>query len=126
MILLIILIGIITGISIGLLGVGSGAILIPSLTLFAGIPLKEAICVGLFLQSIPQTIPGFLLYYKKGYFKMHNSVILLISSFIGISIGSYINYSDMISEKHLYCVLSIFLVLSGLYMYYSKVLMSDK
>ena len=99
---------------------------IPSLTLFAGIPLKEAICVGLFLQSIPQTIPGFLLYYKKGYFKMHNSVILLISSFIGISIGSYINYSNMISEKHLYCLLSVFLVLSGMYMYYAKVLMCDK
>jgi uncharacterized protein len=124
--MIIMLIGIITGISIGLLGVGSGVILIPSLTLFTGIPLKEAICIGLFLQAIPQTIPGFLLYYKKGYFKMYNSVILLISSFIGISIGSYINYSDMISEKHLYCLLSVFLVLSGLYTYYVKVFTCDK
>jgi uncharacterized membrane protein YfcA len=121
-----ILIGIITGISTGLIGVGSGAILIPSLTLFAGVPLKQAICVGLFLQAIPQTIPGFLLYYKKGYFNIHNSVILLISSFIGICIGAYINYSNMISEKYLYCLLSVFLVLCGIYMYYSKVFMCDK
>ena len=78
MILMIILIGLITGISIGLLGVGSGAILIPPLTLFAGIPLKEAICVGLFLQSIPQTIPGFLLYYKK----VSNITILIILRFV--------------------------------------------
>lgn len=119
--LLFLIIGIITGIFIGLIGIGSGVILIPALT-FAGMSLKEAIATGLFLQAIPQTIPGFYLYYKKGYFKFYESILLLIGSLIGIKFGSYINYKSYISDKNLYRILSFLLIISAIYIYYKHCL----
>ena len=51
--LLFILIGIISGFFVGLIGIGSGVIAIPGLTM-AGLNIKQAITTGLFLQAVPQ------------------------------------------------------------------------
>ena len=60
------MIGIITGISIGLVGIGAGVLFIPFLVSY-GVPIKTTIAVGLALQLIPQSLPGFYLYYKEGF-----------------------------------------------------------
>ena len=62
--LLFILTGIISGFFIGLIGIGSGVIAIPALTM-SGLNIKQAITTGLFLQAVPQTLPGFWLYKEK-------------------------------------------------------------
>lgn len=51
----------VSGLAIGTVGIGAGVLFIPLLA-FYGIPIKVA--VGLALQLIPQSLPGF--YYKGG------------------------------------------------------------
>ena len=52
-------IGLFTGISIGIVGIGAGVLLIPLLTYF-GVSIKTAVATGLALQLVPQSLPGLL------------------------------------------------------------------
>jgi len=115
-----ILVGIITGFFIGLLGIGSGIILIPGLTV-AGMTLKQSITTGLMVQAVPQTIPAFLLYHKKGHFEWEQSMYVLLGSFVGLMIGATIQYYSLINDRNLYTILCILLVTSGCYLYYRHV-----
>ena len=116
----ILFVGIISGFFVGLLGIGSGIIMIPGLT-FAGMTIKQAITTGLMLQAIPQTIPGFLIYHKKGHFRWSESMIALVGSLVGIFLGALMQHYSIISDKQLYTLLSICLVISGGYVYYRNV-----
>ena len=113
-------VGVISGFFVGLLGIGSGVIMIPGLT-FSGMTAKQAITTGLMLQAIPQTIPGFLMYQKQGHFLWEESMITLCGSLVGVILGSFIQYSSLVSDKQLYILLSICLVISGFYVYYRNV-----
>lgn len=115
-----ILVGIISGFFIGLLGIGSGIITIPGLTL-AGMTLQQSITTGLMLQAVPQTIPAFLMYEKKGHFKWEYSMYVLLGSLIGIFIGAVVQNNFILNDQYLYTLLSIILVISGIYTYYRNV-----
>ena len=119
--LIYLVVGIISGFFIGLLGIGSGVIVIPGLTM-AGLNVKQAIATGLLLQAVPQTLPGFLLYRQKGHFEYEASMIALVGSLIGIFVGSLVQYYDYLTETSSYIVLSLLLIISGGYTMYRKVL----
>ena len=83
-------IGGLAGILPGLLGIGTGAILVPAFTLVLGVPVKIAIgsslacyCVNAFLSS------GFKLF--QGYTILSVALPLCIGTLIGSNIGSIIN-----------------------------------
>ena len=67
-ILLYICIGILSGISMGVIGIGAGLITIP-LLIYSGLNIQQAVSVGLIIQIIPQTLPATIIYYKKGVIK---------------------------------------------------------
>lgn len=115
-----VIVGIISGFFIGLLGIGSGVITIPGLTL-AGMTLQQAVTTGLMLQAVPQTIPGFLLYEKKGHFQWEESMYVLVGSLLGVFMGAVLQNYYILNEKYLYILLSIILVISGVYTYYRHV-----
>ena len=115
-----VIVGIISGFFIGLLGIGSGVITIPGLTL-AGMTLQQAVTTGLMLQAVPQTIPGFLLYEKKGHFQWEESMYVLVGSLLGVFMGALLQNYYILNEKYLYILLSIILVISGVYTYYRHV-----
>lgn len=106
------LIGCITGISIGLVGIGAGVLFIPFLVWY-GVPIKTAIAVGLALQVVPQSLPGFYLYYKDGVVDWFVIIWTLIGSTIGISIGSFISTKGYITERGIYKIL-FFIMLATL------------
>lgn len=106
------LIGCITGISIGLVGIGAGVLFIPFLVWY-GVPIKTAIAVGLALQVVPQSLPGFYLYYKDGFVDWFVIIWTLIGSTIGISIGSFISTKGYITERGIYKIL-FFIMLATL------------
>ena len=118
--ILFLLVGVISGFFIGLLGIGSGVIVVPGLTL-AGLTVKQAITTGLLLQAIPQTIPAFLLYEKKGHFKWTETMITLVGSFIGVILGAIYQDYNILSDQQLYTMLSIILILSGIQVFYRNV-----
>lgn len=113
------IIGIISGFFIGLVGIGT-VIVIPGLTL-AGMNVKQAITTGLFLQAIPQTLPGFFLFRKKGHFESNPSMIVLLGSIIGVCIGAYIHYEEAMSDRNVYLALSVLLLISGVHVFYRNV-----
>ena len=114
------IVGIVSGFFIGLVGIGAGVIVIPGLTM-AGMTVKQAVTTGLLLQAIPQTLPGFLLFRKKGHFEFGPTMVVLVGSMIGVFGGAYIHYNEMISDRQVYTVLSGLLLLAGAHVFYRNV-----
>lgn len=108
------LIGVITGISIGLVGIGAGVLFIPFLVYY-GLPIKSAIAVGLALQLVPQSLPGFYLYYKEGFVNWFVIFWTLIGSTIGILIGSYLSTMGYVTERDIYKILFIIMVVTSVH-----------
>jgi len=112
-----ILIGIITGITIGLVGIGAGVIMIP-LLIHNGMTIRQAVASGLVLQLVPQSIFGVIEYYKKGDVKIYETIMIIIGSTLGIYIGSILSTRNYISEQNIYLLLSIILIITGTYMFF--------
>tara|TARA_A100001015_G_C14864239_1_gene661608 strand:+ start:695 stop:1075 length:381 start_codon:yes stop_codon:yes gene_type:complete len=106
------LIGIICGISMGSIGIGSGVIIMPLLILY-GINFKTAVAAIMVMQLFPQSILGVFNYYKD--INWYISLIILIASFIGIYIGSYIVSNNYISELTIFKILTIILIIISVY-----------
>ena len=108
------LIGTFTGITIGLVGIGAGILFIPLLVSY-GIPVKAAVAVGLALQVVPQSLPGLYLYYKKGLVNIPVIIWCIIGSTIGIFIGSYLSTKGYISELWIYRILFFIVLFTAIY-----------
>ena len=99
-----ILIGLITGVSIGIVGIGAGILLIP-LLISTGVSIHTAVAVGLALQLVPQSLPGLWLYHRKGHFEWKLSLYVILGSLVGVTLGAYLVNSEYISEKLMYRLL---------------------
>ncbi len=104
------LIGTIAGFFMGIIGIGAGLITVPLLN-YTGMSLNQAVGTSLLMQLLPQSLPGVLLYQKKGYIDFYNSFLVIFGSLLGISIGAYLITYDYIEKKYLYKILSIVLII---------------
>jgi uncharacterized membrane protein YfcA len=84
-ILLLVIIGLIAGILGGLVGVGGGIIIVPSLVYFLNFTQKSAQGTSLGLLLLPVGIFGVLQYYKQGQVDLR--VVAIIA--VGFLAGSY-------------------------------------
>lgn len=112
--LLFIVIGLVTGISIGIIGIGAGILMMP-LLIASGVPIHTAVATGLALQLVPQSLPGLLLYHKKGHVNWTISICTIIGSLFGITIGAYLVNNEYVKEKDMYRYLFLILLFSTLY-----------
>ena len=108
--------GIITGISTGLVGVGAGIILVPCL-IMSGLSIKSATAISLMLHLVPQSFGGVWLYHKNGYLNMDIALLVIMGAVIGITIGSYFVVNDIISEKQTYQILTILTTFIVIYLW---------
>lgn len=92
-ILLLVLVGISAGILGGLVGVGGGIIIVPSLIYFLSFTQKNAQGTSLGLLLFPVGILGVLQYYKEGYVDFKIVSILAIGFLLGSYFGSKIALS---------------------------------
>lgn len=111
------LIGTISGLSMGIVGVGAGMLTIP-LLIYSGLTMKQSVGISLIMQLLPQSLPGVIMYYKNGAINL--SVILIamfvvIGSLVGIYMGSYLVHNDFVNLKSMYATLAFLLIGSGLY-----------
>jgi len=106
------LIGILSGLSMGSIGIGAGLITVPLLIIY-GINIKTAIALIMVMQLLPQSIFGVINYWN--YINWYKSFIVIFASFIGIYIGSFIVTNNYISESTLYKILTIFLIINSIY-----------
>jgi uncharacterized membrane protein YfcA len=92
-ILILIIIGIAAGILGGLIGVGGGIIIVPSLVYFLSFSQKSAQGTSLGLLLLPVGIFGVLQYYKQGYVDFKVVSIIAIGFLAGSYFGSKIALS---------------------------------
>jgi uncharacterized membrane protein YfcA len=111
------LISILIGITIGIIGGGGAILFIPAL-MYYNLSFQQAVAISLFLNSIPNALPGLYFYYKKGYFDFKIASIVACGSILGIIIGAYILTNDYIDIKILYRIYTFLLLLTTLYMFY--------
>ncbi len=112
-----VIIGIVSGTSMGIIGVGSGLLTIPALV-FTGLSLQQSVGISLIIQLLPQSLPGAYMYYSKGFINkkiLIITLIVLIGSFVGTTLGAYLVTKNYISHQFTYRILTVLLFLSSLY-----------
>jgi uncharacterized protein len=88
MVLILIVIGIITGIMAGMLGIGGAIIMIPALVFLLGISQQTAQGTSLAVMLPPVGIIAAYNYYKAGYVNIKFALILAVFFLVGSYFGS--------------------------------------
>lgn len=107
-IILLILIGLVTGALSGILGIGGGVIVIPALVLLLNFSQKLAQGTSLAMLLPPIGLLAAYNYYKAGYVDIKAAIILIITFIIGSYISSKfaVQLPDAIIKK----VFAVFLI----------------
>ena len=116
-----IILGFVSGLFLGSIGVGAGLLTIPVL-IKTGLTIKESVVISLIVQLIPQTIPGVIAYYNYKLIKVdivYIALLIMLGSFFGVYIGANASIKNYISNKLLYRILTIVLFISSIYLYYN-------
>lgn len=113
-------VGLVSGFFIGIVGIGAGVIVIP-LLVGLGFSIKEAVAAGLFMQLLPQSLPALYMYHKANHLRLIESFILLFGSTIGMIIGAMQSTRNMFSERILYIILFILMMISTIYIFFRHV-----
>jgi uncharacterized membrane protein YfcA len=95
-ILILIILGLVTGILSGLVGVGGGIIMVPAMVLFLGFTQKQAQGTSLGIMLLPVGILAVIQYYKQGYINFNTVFIISAAFVVGGFLGSKLalNLSD--------------------------------
>jgi uncharacterized membrane protein YfcA len=118
MLLLLCLVGLVTGAFGGMLGLGGGLILIPALVYIFGFSQHQAVGTSLAVMLPPIGMFAAYNYYKAGQVNIKYALILAIAFMIGSYFTSKIALK--IPENALRKVFSIFLVLVAVKMFFTK------
>jgi len=118
-IIILFLIGLMAGILGGLVGIGGGIIIVPSLIYFLGFSQKEAQGTSLGILLLPVGIFGVLQFYKAGFVDMRT--VWLVS--FGFLVGSYFGSKVALSfpQETVKKIFAVLMILIGL-----KMLFFDK
>lgn len=120
------LIGTLSGVSMGIIGVGAGMVTIP-LLIYTGLNIKQAVGISLIMQLLPQSLPGVMMYYKNRYIDTYLitiAMIVVLGSLFGIFTGSYLVNYDYVNLRMMYIALTVLLFGSGLYILNTYILNS--
>jgi len=115
-VLILILVGVAAGILGGLVGIGGGIIVVPSLIYFLNFSQKSAQGTSLGLLLLPVGIFGVLEYYKQGHVDLKIVVILAAGFLAGSYFGSKIALSlPQETVKKIFAILMIILAIKMLF-----------
>lgn len=118
MILILIVIGIITGVMAGMLGIGGAIIMIPALVYLLGISQQTAQGTSLAVMLPPIGIIAAYNYYKAGHVNIRFAIILAIFFLVGSYFGSKLALT--IPQPILKKIFGILLLLVAAKMLFSK------
>jgi len=88
MLLILIVIGIITGVMAGMLGIGGAIIMIPALVFFMGVSQQTAQGTSLAVMLPPIGIIAAYNYYKAGHVNIMFAIVLAVCFLVGSYFGS--------------------------------------
>jgi uncharacterized membrane protein YfcA len=117
-ILLFLLLGLVTGIFSGLIGIGGAIIIIPALVLLFGLSQHMAQGTTLALMVPPIGLLAALVYYKQGFVDLKIAGLICSGFFIGGLIGA--KFAVAIPDQLLKKVFGVVLLLASLKMMFGK------
>ncbi|MEO8412219.1 MAG: sulfite exporter TauE/SafE family protein [Ginsengibacter sp.] len=116
-IIILLIVGLAAGVLGGLVGVGGGIIIVPSLIYFLGFSQKGAQGTSLGILLLPVGILGVLQYYKAGHIDMRSVWLVSIGFLAGSYFGSKIALSlSQETVKKIFAVLMILIALKMLFL----------
>jgi hypothetical protein len=107
---------VIIGAIIGLIGIGGGILFLP-LLVYYDFSFQQAVAISLFLNTIPNALPGLYLYYEHGFLDFNAALIVAAGSILGGTMGAYLGTNNYIDDKSLYRIYTMFLLFTTVYMY---------
>lgn len=113
-ILLLIIIGLASGILSGLVGVGGGIIIVPALVFFLGFSQQQAQGTSLGLLLLPIGILAVFNYYNKGYIDIKAVAVMTLAFVVGGWVGSKLAVS--LSQETLKKIFAIILLYTAVRM----------
>lgn len=115
-IIILLLVGLAAGIMGGLVGVGGGIIIVPSLIYFLSFSQKEAQGTSLGILLLPIGILGVLQYYRAGYIDMRSVWLVSFGFLAGSYFGSKIALSlPQETVKKIFAILMILISIKMLF-----------
>ena len=110
--------GILAGILAGLVGIGGGVIIVPSLVYFHGMSQKMAQGTSLAVLSPPSGAFAFWQYYRTGNVDLKVAALI----FVGLLLGGWVGggWAQKLSSVQLRKGFAIFLVLTAANMWFKK------
>lgn len=82
-------IGLVAGLGSGLLGIGSGTIMVPSLALFLGLDILPAIATSLFVM-VPSSAFAAFTHFQQGNVHAELAIPLIVGTVIGAQLGPFL------------------------------------
>lgn len=116
--IILILIGFSAGVLGGLVGVGGGIIIIPSLVYILGMSQHEAQGTSLAILLPPIGLMAVYSYYKSGYVNLYFAAIIAVAFFFGSYFGA--KYAVNIPASTLKKVFAFFLLAFGIKLLFEK------
>lgn len=116
--IILILIGLSSGILSGMFGIGGGLLIIPALIYLCGFSQLEAQGTSLTVMLPPVGVLAFLQYYRQGHVNLQAGVIISICLLIGAFFGSKL--ALQMQPDALRKMFAIFMVLTALKLFFSK------
>jgi uncharacterized protein len=114
-----IFIGVITGLFVGLLGVGGGIIIVPALIYLAGFSSSKAVGTSIAVMLPPIGIAAAIEYYKHGNVDIKAALIIALSVMCTAWIAAH--YSKYVPDAYVKIVFGVAIIAMGIYMVVSNV-----
>jgi uncharacterized membrane protein YfcA len=114
--LLLLVIGLGSGVVSGMFGIGGGVIVVPALVYLAGFSQHLAIGTSLAILLPPVGLAAVIEYYRHGHVDLKVALIVALGLFLGAWAGA--RYANRISGPHLRMAFGIFVVCLGIYIIY--------
>jgi uncharacterized membrane protein YfcA len=118
MLLILLAIGLITGVMAGMLGIGGAIIMIPALAFFLGLSQQSAQGTSLAVMLPPVGIIAAYNYYKAGHVNIKFAIILAITFLVGSYFGS--KFALNLPQATLKKIFAVLLLLVAARMLFSK------
>ena len=114
LIILLLMIGFVSGIASGLFGIGGGVLIVPGLVYLAGFSQHAATGTSLAILLPPVGLAAVLEYYHHGNVDLKSAFLVAAALFVGGWLGAVI--ANRISGAYLRLAFGIFVVALGVYL----------
>jgi uncharacterized membrane protein YfcA len=105
--------GLVSGVFVGLFGIGGGAIMVPAMVLLLGLDQKMASGTSLAAQILPIGLLGAAVYYRQGNLNIPHALWLACGLVIGALFGALFVNQPYISSEMMKKTFGVFLVAIG-------------